>query len=315
MASLTEVFEGHVRTVTTPRRLHFGASLFAAGTAMVVGAIAVATTGVGEQFGLGQIAARQLAGVLAGLGLPAAFLGVFTVLPTGPNTRAAALIGASVSVLGVALFAVAYPAQWFGAGHPLAVVTVLVYFSGAVTTLACMFAALATFQTRNDPGGTARMEITEEGRVRLVEGADIAPVPGTPASAAGSVGLFGDGPDGSVQTQTNRASPSGPADSEDNDAEILSERPDSRRRDRTPGPGQTATADGGSAAIGDTANGEFTDAEFVDAARDRAHPDAYCGNCDHFEYVKVEGNITPYCRLQGDRMDDMDACTEWTETT
>ena len=315
MTSLTQVYEGHVRTVTTPRRLYFGASLFAVGTAMVVGSIAAATTGVGEQQ-FGRIAARQVAGILAGLGLPAAFLGVFTVLPAGATTRAASLIGASVSVLGVALFGVAYPEQWFGAGDPLAVVTVLVYFAGTLTTLSCMFVALATFKTRNDPGGTARMEITEAGRVRLVEGADIPGIGSasgsTPFSAAGSVGLFGDGPDGSVQTQTNRDPPSGPEDEEDDDAEILTER-DSRTRDRGDEfdhPGRAATADGGSAAVDD---GEFTDAEFLDAAERRGRPDAYCGNCAHFEYVKVEEKITPYCALHDDLMDDMDACAEWTE--
>jgi len=317
MASLTEVYEGYVRTVTTPRRLYFGASLFAGGTATVVGAIVVTTTGVGAQLGLGQIAARRLAGVLAGLGLPAAFLGVFAVLPAGSTTRAASLIGAGVSVLGTALFGVAYPEQWFGAGDPLAAVTVVVYFAGAVTTLACMFAALATFKTRNDPGGTARMEITEEGRARLVERADLDTSGSTPLSAAGSVGLFGKGPDGTARTQTNRESPSGPEDDEEDDAEILTERRDSRTRNRGAGPdraGLAATADGGSAAVEDSGDAGVSDAEFLESANERGHPDAYCGNCAHFEYVKVEGEITPYCALHGDLMDDMDACAEWTGT-
>lgn len=304
MASLTEVYEGYVRTVTTPRRLYFGASLFAVGTAMVVGSIAVATTGVGAQFGLGLIEGRRIAGVLAGLGLPAAFLGVFAVLPAGSTTRAASAIGASVSVLGVALFGVAYPEQWFGAGDPLAVATVLVYFAGAVTTLFCVFAGLATFKTRNDPGGTARMEITEEGSVRLVEGLGApssGPGPGsTPESSTGSVGLVGNDPDGTVETQTNRRSPTGL--DEETAAEIL----DASHN----GPlGPEPTADGGSA----TVEGEAADAEFLDAADGRGRPDVYCGNCDHFEYVKVDGTIVPYCGLGDELMEDMDACSEWTE--
>jgi hypothetical protein len=307
MASLTQVYEGCVRTVTTPRRLYFGASLFAVGTAMVVGSIAVATTGVGAQVGLDTIEARRVAGLLAGVGLPAAFLGVFAVLPAGPTTRAASVIGASVSVLGVALFGVAYPAQWFGAGDPMAVVTVLVYFGGAVTTLFCLFVGLATFKTRNDPGGTARMEITEEGSVRLVEGLGAAtsgPGPGsTPDSATGSVGLFGEEPDGTVQTQTNRGSRSDRID-EDDAAEILG-------RSHNGPLGPPATTDGGSAAVEE--GDEFTDAEFIETAPQRGRPDAYCGNCDHFEYVKLDGDIVPYCGLTDDLMDDMDACEEWTE--
>jgi cytochrome c biogenesis protein CcdA len=184
MASLTEVYDGHLRTVTTSRRVTVGAGLFALGAAMVVGSIVVATTTLGAQFGLDRIAARRLAGVLAGLGLPATVLGVFAVLPAGRTTRAASVIGASVTVFGVALFWVAYPDQWFGTGDALAAATAVVYVAGVMTTLSCLFAGLATFKTRNDPGGTARMEITEEGGVRLVEDAD--PVPGF-----GSVGFFG----------------------------------------------------------------------------------------------------------------------------
>ncbi|MFB6152257.1 MAG: hypothetical protein ABEJ40_10670 [Haloarculaceae archaeon] len=325
MASLTDVYEGHVRTAATPRRVYFGASLFAVGTAMVVGSIAAATTGVGAQFGLGLIESRRLAGIAAGLGLPAALLGVFAVLPAGPATRAAAAIGASVSALGVALFGAAYPRQWFASGDPLAVVTVLVYSFGALTTLSCLFGALATFKTRNDPGGTARMEITEAGTVRLVE--ETRDVPGF-----GSVGLFGNDPDGEVRTQTNRDSPPGSDDDETEDAEILGRdaRTDRQRRhaprtDRAnesgsgggPGRGRGggASADGGTATVDGGGNdGEFRDAEFVDAARQRGRPDAYCGNCTHFEYVKVDEKITPYCALRDELMEDMDACPEWTES-
>ncbi|WP_415380934.1 tripartite tricarboxylate transporter TctB family protein [Halosimplex sp. TS25] len=292
MASLTEVYEGHLRTVTTSRRFYAGASLFAVGAAMVVGSIAVSTTTAGASLGLDRIAARMLAGTLAGLGLPATFLGVFAVLPSGRTTRAAAVIGASVSVLGVALFRVAYPDQWFGAGDPLAIATVVVYFFGAMTTLSCLFAGLATFKTRNDPGGTARMEITESGNVRLVEDAE-------PAGGLGSVGFLGNDPQGEVRTQTNREDQPSPEETRSgHDAEILS----------GPGEGPAPTADGGSATVDDR-----TDAEFIETANQRGRPDAYCGNCAHFEYVKIDEKITPYCGLHDELMEDMDACDQWSE--
>jgi hypothetical protein len=311
MASLTEVYEGHLRTVTTSRRFYAGATLFGAGAAMVVASIVVSTTDVGASLGLDRIAARTLAGTLAGLGLPATFLGVFAVLPSGRTTRAASVIGASVAVLGVALFRVAYPDQWFGAGDPLGAAAVVVYFFGAMVTLTCLFAGLATFKTRNDPGGTARMEITEEGNLRLVEDAE-------PAGGFGSVGLFGTEPQGEVRTQTNRDEPPGsePA-SRGQDAEILAD-PAGGRSNPAGQPG--AAADGGSATVesggGDTGpgNGEFTDAEFVEAAGERGRPDAYCGNCAHFEYVKVDEKITPYCGLHEELMEDMDACDQWSES-
>jgi len=311
MASLTEVYEGHLRTVTTPRRFYAGASLFAAGAVMVVASIVVSTTTVGPSLGFDRIAARTLAGTLAGLGLPATLLGVFAVLPAGRVTRAASAIGASVAVLGVALFRVAYPDQWFGAGDPLGLAAVVVYFAGALVSLTCLFAGLATFKTRNDPGGTARMEITEEGNIRLVEDAE-------PAGGFGSVGMFGAEPQGEVRTQTNREQPPG-SESVDRgqDAEIIADSA-SGRSARTSQQG--AAADGGSATVdnGGAAgpdDAEFTDAEFVEAADERGRPDAYCGNCAHFEYVKVDEKITPYCGLHEELMEDMDACDQWSEST
>jgi len=297
MASLTEVYEGHLRTVTTSRRFYAGASLFAVGAAMVVGSIAVSTTTAGASLGLDRIAARLLAGTLAGLGLPATLLGVFAVLPAGRTTRAASVIGASVCVLGVALFRVAYPEQWFGAGDPLALVTAVVYCFGAMTTLSCLFAGLATFKTRNDPGGTAHMEITEAGNVRLVEDAE-------PAGGFGSVGFLGNDPQGEVQTQTNREDPPGTEQTaEGQAAEILSDTGGGRRDSRR-APG--AAADGGSATVDDR-----TDAEFVETANERGQPDTYCGNCEHFEYVKVDETITPYCGLHDELMEDMEPCDQW----
>jgi hypothetical protein len=47
------------------------------------------------------------------------------------------------------------------------------------------------------------------------------------------------------------------------------------------------------------------------AAKQRSRPDSYCGNCKHFEYVRADGEITPYCGLQNALMEDMDACEEW----
>ncbi|MEF8851018.1 MAG: hypothetical protein V5A28_01180 [Haloarculaceae archaeon] len=308
MASLTDVYDGHVRTATTARRRYAGASGFAVGAAMVVVGILVATTGVGDAAGLGTVAARRVAGILAGLGLPLAFLGVFAVLPSGATTRAAAVIGASVSAFGVALFGVAYPAQWFGAGDPLAVVTVLVYFAGGVTTLSCLFAGLATFKTRTDPGGTARMAITEEGRVRVVEDTTL------PSSNAGSVGLVGSGSGlGSHVSQVH--------DDGDDDAEVLGSDGTSTSASATgqtgghTHPAQQATADGGAAVEDGTGDGEFTDAEVLADPRPRGRPDAYCGNCASFEYVKVDGKITPYCARHDELMEDMDACEAWREAS
>lgn len=272
MTSLTDVYEGGVGSVVDRQRRLWGTVLFLAGAAMVVAAIAVATTGIRTQLGLELAAARELAGILAGVGLPAGVVGIFAVLPASRPVRAAAAIGASVALLGVTLFAAVYPERWMTADPLLTVTTIAVYSLGTLTTVWCMFVALATFKTRNDPGGTARLRITEEGEIRIVRGPEESGIPGF-----GSVGLFGRDPDGNVETQTGRGG------------------------DRSQ---PTATSDGGVMVE------ESEPAEAPDPARGR--PDEYCGNCSHFEYVKVDGEMVPYCGLDEETMASMDACDRWT---
>ena len=290
MTDLSEVYEGG-RTVVNPQQRVLGLSVFAVGVLLVVGAIPIATTDLASWLGLDVYAARQTAGVLAGLGLPAVFVGIFIVLPASNVTRATAAIGASFAVFGVVLFTYAYPYQWLSNSPSLALATTALYASGTLVTFWCLFVGVATFKERNDPGGTARIEITEEGQIRL-----ISPVSGTSGGSKpslpgfGSVGLFGNDPDGTVPTQTNDTSQSDPLDSED--ALVVPE----------------PTSDGGVATDDDPA----IEDDVREAARMRSRPDSYCGNCLHFEYVSVDGEITPYCGLHDDLMNDMDACREWT---
>jgi hypothetical protein len=334
MTSLSEVYEGGVRTVVDRRQRVLGMSLFAAGVAMVVTAITIATTGLSAWFGFDVIEARSVAGVLAGFGLPAVFVGIFAVLPTSSATRAAAAIGASLAVFGVALFWYAYPQRWLSNDPTFALGTLLLYSAGTLLTFWCLFVAIATFKTRNDPGGTARIEITEEGKIRVINaGPAEAPSGSTPSIPGfGSVGLFGNNPDGSVPTQTNEeetvdedddgivlAEPTGtgaggPADDEgvtvtttnsDEGTTVTTSTRDGRTGRAEP------TGDGGTAITGGTASPAGVDTEILDAAEQRGQPDRYCGNCTHFEYVRVDGEIRPYCGLDSRLMDDMDACEEW----
>jgi hypothetical protein len=289
MTSLTDVYAHGVGTVTTRRRRYFGLGLFALGAGMVVAGIVFATTGVGEQFGLGTFEARELAGILAGLGVPAVFLGSFALLPSSGRTQAGAVIGGSLAVFGVVLFREAYPMYWVGSSLstdytlPVAVV----YLLGTLTTFWCLFLAVANVKRRNEPGGTVTMEVTEEGDTRILEVSG--KVPGL-----GSVGLFGSSPDGEVATQTNV-----------DDSEVLYAR-DS--------PAGNAASDGGAATqspSGDGATDEPVPEEVVDAVKTRGQPDPYCGNCDHFQYVRVDGEIRPGCTLHEEVMADMEACDEW----
>jgi len=345
MTSLTDVYDGDVGSVVDRRRRVLGTALFLVGAGIVVAAIAVATTGLRTALGLGLYEAREVAGLLAGVGLPAVFLGIFAVLPAGRTVRAAAAIGASLALFGVSLFAYAYPDRWLTVDPVLTVATVLLYSLGTLTTVWCMFVALATLKTRNDPGGTARMEITEEGTIRVIESESNIP-------GFGSVGLFGKDPDGSVETQTNRPSHAadggtGVASASDGGTEVFGGGGSAgtggtgAQAAGTAGTGQsastgstgtgTASSGGRSASPGSGTGGSKGGAPsspdrphpnatsdggariLEDRERDEhATPDAYCGNCDHFEYVKVEGELEPYCAVTGTVMEDMEACPDWT---
>jgi len=317
MTSLTEVYDGGVGTVIGRRRRLLGSCLFVAGAAMVVGAIPLATTDLAGRFGLGVYEARELAGVLAGLGLPAVFVGIFAVLPTSSATRAAAAIGASLAVFGVALFWYAYPQRWLSNDPTFALATIGLYSAGTLVTFWCLFAALATFKTRNDPGGTARIEITEEGQVRVINAG-----PATTDSSGsrpsipgfGSVGLFGNDPDGSVPTQTNGREQSSKPDPELTDDGVVMTRPTGDDAVTSDGGDGAVTSDGGDGAVtGDSppADAPGVRAEVLEASDERGQPDRYCGNCTHFRYVRADGDLEPYCGFHHELMDDMDACENW----
>jgi hypothetical protein len=322
MASLTEVYEGGAGGPDL-RRLYLGVGLFLVGIALTVGGIALGTsTGVASALGFGTYEARELAGIAAGVGLPATFLGVVVVLPqTNLRVNAAAVIGAAVSLFGVALFARVYPdpATWF----PNAPYVAGTYFLGSVVTLWGLFTAVANFKTRNDPGGTVELKITEEGETRVVE------VEGDGLrQKLGGIGFFGGTPDGDVETQTaggssTNAGGTAPHDDgaevtrDDTGTDSLTE----RARGGTGGTdsGSFRSGSGGRhhpTAGGATSDGGTTtesDAEFLSDTGADPHPnqDLYCGNCAHFRYVRTDQGMQPYCGLHSEVMDDMDACTEW----
>jgi hypothetical protein len=307
MTSLTDVYDGGVGSVATRRRRVTGASLFVVGAAMVVGAIPLATTDLAADLGLSVFEARKLAGVLAGLGVPAVFVGIFTVLPAGRATRGAAAIGASLAVLGVALFGYAYPYEWVASNPAMAVATTLLYSAGTLITFWCLFVGVATFKTRTDPGGSARLEVTDEGTVRIVR--DDTGIPGM-----GGIGLFGRDPDGDVDTQTNQ--------DESDDETLVPEptldetTPTQRSADHTGSTTPTPAGDGAGAV--DNSDSETpvqppaaANADVHQAVTERGSPDRYCGNCAHFEYVRADDEITPYCGFHDELMEDMDACRQW----
>ncbi|WP_117592203.1 DUF7139 domain-containing protein [Haloprofundus halophilus] len=326
MTSLSEAYRAGTKH-TSPRRLYAGVGLFLAGALLVVLGILTATTNliVGAEAPLWQ--ARELGITLGGLGLPAVFLGIFAVLPAGRRTRFAAVVGALVTLAGVALFWEAYPCQWSGANCPsvqgpeLTLPTVGLYFLGSATTFWCLFVGVANFKTRNDPGGTVRMEITRQGETKIVE------VERSAVKGLGGVGLLGATPDGEVETQTNQPASRQSVDTVDGEsatrtgrenASVTGDTADSVQSPGWDGTANSTVSDGGAAdsdiysPLDDHVPGdaEVLSPETPSQPR-QPKGDSYCGSCAHFQYVQTDQGMRPYCHYHSEVMDDMAACEEW----
>jgi drug/metabolite transporter (DMT)-like permease len=147
-----------------------GTGSLVAGAVAIVTAIALVTTPLSALVGLTEkFPTRETAGILAGLGLPAMLLGIVVVLPSSRREGVGVVAGALVCVAGVGLFAHAYPMQWPPAEPSLAFETTMTYFVGAALAFWSVFSALASFHIRNDPQGTVRMELTQQGETRTVQ--------------------------------------------------------------------------------------------------------------------------------------------------
>lgn len=284
MTSLAETYDGGGDRLGR-RRTYLGTGLFAVGAIMVIVAILLATTDLIAS-NMGVYAARELAGILAGLGVPATFVGIFIVLPASGTERAIAAIGASVAVLGVLLFWQVYPEQWVGASqNHLTLPVVAVYFLGAITTFWGLFTAVVNVKIRNDPGGT----VTLERIIRRVQGLDPTPPEPDPEPSTGhgsGIGILGDIDREAVLEEDATA-----------DAEVMT----------------TPASDGGTATAGSVGDG----AEVVgtrsspNPARGGSSPDRYCGSCQEFDYVRTDSGMQPYCGYFDEVMDDMEACEHW----
>lgn len=280
MASLSDVYErkrrggGHA----SPRRVYLGVTLFLVGVVMALVGLVVASTEVLTAVDVGRYESRRIAGVLGGLGVPAIFIGILTVLPASDRVRGATAIGAAVTVVGVALFWTVYPSQWLGAGvdRHYTFETATIYTAGLIVVLWCFFVAVANFKTRNDPGGTVDLEVKTAGSpIVQVDASGLRP-------GWGGMGLLGGSNPGASDAVSDGGSASdisspldAPVQGPDRGVDVMSDEP-------TP----------------------------------TAHPvDRYCGNCVHFDYVRDGKSIKPYCGHDGAVMTDMQPCDAWTSNS
>lgn len=282
MASLAEVYErkqsggGHA----SPRRVVIGVTLFLVGASMVVVGLVLASTEILSAIGIGRFQSRRIAGVLGGIGVPAVFTGILTVLPASDRLRVAGALGAGVAIVGVALFWTVYPGQWLGASveRHYTFETTAIYFFGTLVTFWCFFVAAANFKTRNDPGGTVELEITKAGRTKIVE-VDRSSI----RSGLSGIGFLG-GPTSSDVGTTTTVSDGG----------------------STPQTIQAPSAPAHDPSQGDVGVDVITDEPVQSPPVDR-----YCGNCSHFRYVRGDDAMTPYCGFHSESMADMHPCEDW----
>jgi len=338
MTSLGEAYDSRGGEAST-RRVYLGTGLFAAGALLVVGGILAGATGLLVEEGFTVYESREIAGILAGLGIPAVFVGIFTVLPANRLQRAAAAIGSGLTVLGVMLFRVAYPRQWYAEASALpstaTLAFIVVYAAGIITTFWCLFTAVATFKTRNDPGGTVTLTVEKNGETHTVE------VPTTDLESArekltdegfGGVGVFGDVEEPEQQTRANASEPepatgtattsAGGGGGGGTSTSSNSTRSGRSTPNPSPGPAAASVSDGGAASrdisspLDDAADDAGADGRPGSARSAGPGPDEYCGNCTHFDYVDTDDDgMQPYCGLYEEEMDDMEACEWWEQNS
>lgn len=300
MTSLTEVYNGGAGGANL-RRLYLGVSLFVVGVALVLSGLVFATTDLGGSlFGLGWQGERELGITLAGLGVPAVFVGILAVLPSSRFVKGAAALGTVIATAGVLAFRAVYPSNWITADVSYAFPVIAVYFVGATITFWCLFTGVANFKTRNDPGGTVRLEITQEGETRVVEvdRERLSSLGGLGSlGGVGGVCLLGNDPDGEVETQTagrQSRSAAGPASRPTpdprSDGGTAADTPSTPTGNPDPVPGSATV-------LGEDDSGDA--------------PDRYCGSCAHFRYVRTGDGLQPYCGAHDDLMDDMEPCPQW----
>lgn len=170
MPSLGEAYDDRQLGDRDPRWVALGAGSVVTGVLSVVVAILLVTTPLSDLLGLTETyPTREAAGALAGLGVPAMFLGVVAVLPSSRREAAGVLLGALVSIAGVALFVSVYPNQWPPATPSMAFETTMTYFVGAAIAFWSVFSAVAGYRVRNNPHGTVRMELTRQGETKTVQ--------------------------------------------------------------------------------------------------------------------------------------------------
>lgn len=163
MPSLAEVYERRVGEVESLERLYLGFTIFSLGILMVfLGGLIGVFEPIGALFGAGNPTEQWgLGAVLAGLGIPVALIGIYTVIPTSWENRVIAAAGIVFGFLGVAAFVVVYPHMWHNDPVDLTWLVFLIYTTGAVLDMWGLFRSVLTIEV-SVPNNSISLQYTQE---------------------------------------------------------------------------------------------------------------------------------------------------------
>jgi hypothetical protein len=160
-------YRRYVGPPATERTVYGGFGLFFGGIGLALIGIAVflasATVPPDDLF---RYTLREIAGGAGAVGLPALLLGVTILLPVDRKAVYAAAVGTVVCLVGVGLFAAAYPYAWNVAGSDRSGHVVAVYAVGIVTVIGSTGAALVGHHIDRASTTTERVierEVVSEG--------------------------------------------------------------------------------------------------------------------------------------------------------
>ncbi|XGI83846.1 hypothetical protein ACEU6E_00950 [Halorutilales archaeon Cl-col2-1] len=294
MAGIREKYRRRLGEIETERRLYIGLGLVGLGVFLVLlgGIVSISETVGGllgtsnptEQWGTG--------GILAGIGVPLTFLGIFAVLPASWEDTRIALVGVGTSFLGILIFTYVYPHMWHGDPTDLTWTVVVTYGSGSVIEFLALFKSILDLELR--------IELSSPGTPISVGYADRNDEEDTTSSQSQSQSTSedsetGTGSFGSVavssSTSLSSSTSGGGGGGGGTDAEILGN--------------DTSETDSDSEFESPTQEPRSLDNVPTDSG---FTGDRYCGNCIYLEYIEDGGTSSPYCDYHETKLDDLEPC-------
>ncbi|MDY6780486.1 MAG: hypothetical protein SV760_08080 [Halobacteria archaeon] len=281
MPSLAEVYERSVGEAENYERLYLGLGILALGTLMLIaGGVIGVSMPVASLFGADNATEQwDLGGVLAGIGIPLALIGIFTVLPTSKENNRVAAAGIGLGFLGVLSFVYAYPHMWYSDPVDLTWLVFLIYGTGIIVDLWALFRSVLDIEVSLPRNSISLEYVNEDGEVEEVSLEDVRTRDGSAETGSGVGGVGASFDVGGA------------------DAEVMDGNKGGGRKERDLDDAEVTRSEGGERDGGVAGNG-FSG-------------DRYCGNCAFYDYVRDGDGSAPYCRFHDRVLEDLEACEEY----